>query len=104
MSRISLVWPRLGPALSWSIPQLCENLLRLLLDQRLRLDDRILFRKRVKRREKQAADARLGNHEAQRRDREAVSGLELVQDAALGAVRDQFVMHVEKMLLRQRLD
>src|ERR1051325_7508124 len=80
------------------------RLLSLLLNQRLRLDDRALFGKRVKRREHQAIRPRFGDDITQGRDGQAVVGLKVVQDAAFAGVGEDLVVNVKENLLAQPLD
>src|ERR1700722_9474615 len=78
--------------------------LLLLLDQRLRFDYRILFGKCMESRQEQTIQPRFHDDIAQRRNREPMIRLKVVQDAALGAVGEDLVMDVQENLFRQRFD
>jgi hypothetical protein len=73
-------------------------------DERLRFDDRVFFRKRVKRRQEQATGARFRRHVSQGRYGEPMVGLEVVQQSALGPVGEDFLVDVQKDFRRQRFD
>src|SRR5260370_13508077 len=78
-------------------------LLTLVLDQRLGFDDRMLVREGVEGGENQAAGPRLGRDEAERRQRQAVVGGEIVRQARLYAAGPGFVMRVQEGLPRQHI-
>jgi len=74
------------------------------LDERLRFDDRVFIRKRVKRGEEQMAGPGFDGDEPQWRERKPMIGLKIVHEPALGAVAQDFIVHVHVDFLRQRFD
>src|SRR5262245_31934786 len=76
----------------------------LLLDERLRFDDGVLFREGVERGEEDTLGPGFDLDAAEGSDRQAVVGLEVVQEAALAAAGKDLVVHVQEDLRRQRFD
>src|ERR1019366_9051330 len=75
-----------------------------LLDQRLRFDDGVLVRERVKGRNKKTMRARFDHDITERGHRQAMIWLKVVQDAALVAVGENLVVDLQVDLFGQCFD